>query len=58
MPDITMCQNKECPLKDTCYRHEAKPNEMQPFFVDMKPDENGECEYYWEIVPKKLNNMD
>lgn len=25
MPDITMCKGGECPLKDTCYRHTAKP---------------------------------
>ncbi len=47
-PDITMCNNEECPLKDTCYRHEAEPNEMQSFFVDVKPNKKGECEYYWE----------
>lgn len=49
MPDITMCQNEECPLKDKCYRHEAKPDEMQSYFIDMKPDEKGECEYFWDI---------
>lgn len=26
MPDITMCANKECPLKDSCYRFTAIPN--------------------------------
>jgi hypothetical protein len=44
-----MCQNEECPLKDKCYRHEAKPDEMQSFFIDIKPDEKGECEYYWRV---------
>lgn len=48
MPDITKCNNEECPKKDTCYRYTSKPNEMQSFFVDMKPNEKGECEYYWE----------
>jgi hypothetical protein len=26
MPDITMCQNDKCPLKDECYRHTATPD--------------------------------
>ncbi len=25
MPDITMCANKYCPLRDHCYRAQAKP---------------------------------
>ena len=26
MPDISMCNSVFCPIKDTCYRHEAQPN--------------------------------
>jgi hypothetical protein len=50
MPDITMCKNEECPLKDKCYRHEAKPSTMQSYFMDIKPNEKGECKYYWKLT--------
>lgn len=26
MPDISMCVNNKCPLRDRCYRFTAKPN--------------------------------
>ena len=26
MPDITMCSNRECPLRSGCYRYRAVPN--------------------------------
>ena len=28
MPDISMCQNKECNFKKDCYRFTAKPDEV------------------------------
>lgn len=34
MPDITMCQNKDCPLKDKCYRFTAEPKKMQSYFAE------------------------
>lgn len=38
MPDISMCQNKECPLSKKCYRFLAEPNPYrQSYFVDLKP---------------------
>jgi len=27
MPDIALCNNETCPLKKSCYRYMAKPNE-------------------------------
>ena len=53
MADITKCDgtkgNKTCPLKDTCYRHTAKPNEFwQSYFVEIPLDfEKNVCQYYW-----------
>lgn len=26
MPDISMCKNEDCPLKESCYRYMATPN--------------------------------
>jgi len=59
MPDITMCSGKDCPLKETCYRYKAKPDEYQSYFMEA-PYNDGECNHYWEIkksskVSKKLD---
>jgi hypothetical protein len=53
MPDITMCQNKRCEKRSTCYRYIAKPDTVQYYFI---PDPDGvECEYYirTKVVKKK-----
>lgn len=40
MPDISMCKNSICPLKEQCYRFKAKPSDLNQaymqfvFFVD------------------------
>jgi hypothetical protein len=52
MPDISMCTNIFCPLRETCYRAKAKPSMYQsyaPFTYDKKKKD---CEYYMEIKPK------
>lgn len=49
MPDITMCEGLECPLKESCYRYTATPNEFrQSYFLEIPLKEDGECEHYWE----------
>jgi hypothetical protein len=34
MPDISMCQNKECKFKKDCYRFTAKPSEFMQIYGD------------------------
>ena len=29
MPDITLCTNRECPMRGDCYRARAVPSELQ-----------------------------
>ncbi|HSH24994.1 MAG TPA: hypothetical protein VLA13_05595 [Massilibacterium sp.] len=48
MSGITKCENEDCPLKEKCYRYLAPPNSERQAYGDFKPDENGNCEYYWE----------
>jgi hypothetical protein len=50
MPDITMCEGKDCPLKEDCYRYTAKPNEYrQSYFVNPPyNEEKKECDHYWK----------
>lgn len=31
MADITMCTSDDCPVKDNCYRHLAKPSQIQSY---------------------------
>ncbi|MDD4070065.1 MAG: hypothetical protein PHF05_06400 [Candidatus Izemoplasmatales bacterium] len=49
MPDITMCEDKECPNKDKCYRYLAESSDYQSYFTET-PRVDNECEYYWEII--------
>jgi hypothetical protein len=30
-PDITMCDNKKCPLRGLCYRQTATPSKRQSY---------------------------
>jgi hypothetical protein len=40
MPDISMCSNDTCPLKDNCYRHTATPNEYRQSYA----------KFEWEVI--------
>ena len=47
MPDITMCEGKDCVKRDTCFRYRARPSERQSysdFYNGEKP-----CIHYWNI---------
>lgn len=47
-----MCPGNHCPLKDTCFRFKAKPNEYyQAYFLHHPIGKKGKCEYYWPISP-------
>jgi hypothetical protein len=48
MADISMCLNKECKKRRQCYRFTAPANESWQTYADFEPDENGECEYFWD----------
>lgn len=49
MPDITMCDGKNCDLASTCLRYKAEPSKYrQSYFVEA-PIEDEQCDYYWEV---------
>lgn len=49
MPDITMCEGKNCPTKHQCYRHTAFPNEYrQAYFVEPPYQMDG-CPYFMRM---------
>ncbi len=49
MPDISLCLNKSCLKKETCYRYKAKPSEFRQVYAAFTYDEDGNCEDYWEM---------
>ena len=49
MSDISMCDNKECTLKETCYRQQAYVNKHRQAYMDFKQDKDGNCDYYWKM---------
>jgi hypothetical protein len=54
MPDITMCKDHDCNLKESCYRYASKPDIYQSYFMSSPKDEDGECRYYWEHIIEKI----
>jgi hypothetical protein len=51
MPNLTLCLNPQCPMSETCYRHEAKPSQHQSMALfNYRLTENGiECDEYIPI---------
>lgn len=55
--DITKCYNKECPLRDTCFRFLAEDSLYQSY-ADFKQED---CDWYWPVKDqeelKQLNKI-
>lgn len=52
MPDITMCQPKNCDKKEICYRYTATPSERQAYYdfsKHIEDDWDGKCNVYWRL---------
>lgn len=57
MPDITMCNNNKCTLKEDCYRYTAKPNPYRQSYADFKQIE-GDCEHFLNIkITSHIKNI-
>jgi len=54
MPDICKCNDKDCEIKDKCYRYWSEPSYMQSYFAE-SPRKGYECEHYWERQPYKAD---
>ena len=54
MPDITMCDNTECPLAESCLRNERSgtvPDQYHQSWTHFAPDKDGKCyAQYWFVV--------
>lgn len=49
MPDISMCLNNDCSIKDSCYRFKAIPSDYQ-YYCDFKFNPNGSCDDFLHII--------
>jgi hypothetical protein len=56
MPDITMCNGKNCNLASTCLRYKATPSKYSQNYFTEAPIEDGKCDYYWETAEKRAEN--
>jgi hypothetical protein len=46
MPDISLCQNKTCKARDSCYRFKAKPNPLYQSYAKFGKKNIKKCKYY------------
>lgn len=53
MPDIAMCKNENCKIKERCIRYMAKPDPQYQSYVciNKKVDKPSDCELYDEYYP-------
>lgn len=56
MPDITMCDGGDCPIKESCNRFVSKPSMRQSFFTNIPFESSiidgtkvSSCKYYWDV---------
>lgn len=56
MPDISMCSNSNCVIRESCYRYRAIPDNYQTIAM-FGPDKNGLCKYYWNIVRERVRPL-
>jgi hypothetical protein len=56
MPDFTMCEGKDCPMKAKCRRATAKPNPDRQAYFTGSPNEGDKCEYLMIDPFKKIRS--
>lgn len=54
MPDISMCNNKECPLSIKCYRFMTRPEHNQ-WYSQFEPD-GDKCDFFIDINERNRSN--
>jgi hypothetical protein len=52
MPDITLCDNSECPLSKDCWMYNCPPSEYRQSYATFEPIQEGDkvsCEYFIHV---------
>lgn len=57
MPDIAMCVNKSCHMREQCYRFRATPSERQAY-ADFRPGPEGGCLHFSPVSPAEARIFD
>lgn len=57
MPDISMCVNKDCPLRMKCYRYTAIPDKYWQSFSTFQPNAEGTCDSFWDNTGRTKNPL-
>jgi hypothetical protein len=55
VPDMTMCKNKSCEIKEKCYRWSAQPSKYQSYSHFERPSENELCLHFIEVSQYNLS---
>lgn len=62
MPDFSICCNRDCPLRESCYRYRAVPSEPQQayaYFEYISQDASVFCAWFMAIEEgDRLLSMD
>jgi len=51
MPDVAMCEDKNCPSRDGCYRFKATPGEWQTY-ADFQRGDQEKCRAFIPVPVK------
>jgi hypothetical protein len=58
MPDISLCKNEDCPLRENCYRYTATPGEFMQSYASFEwgitIDNDIYCDYF---IDNKLKSQ-
>lgn len=49
MPDITLCTDNKCPMRNECYCFRAKPSKWGQSYFAESPLKDGKCEYFFPL---------
>lgn len=49
MPDISMCNDAECPSRNSCYRYQAAPTDKRQAYGNFNHGTKLHCDFYWKI---------
>ena len=55
MPDISMCLNKTCVKRTSCFRYMAIPGSLQSYTPFKITD--GQCDYFWPMTPEQQKQL-
>ncbi len=54
MVDISKCEGRDCPLKESCLRYTCKADQYLQSYLTESPYKDGECNYF--IQDRKVKN--